>query len=132
MSRSRPISRIVLLLALLEGGWLAFDGAHAFITGDYVTPGSGPYAHQLGPWSQLVSSLGIPPRSALMKSIHLGLGLGWLGVAASYAGGFSWARKGMLVCALLGLWYLPFGTLASLLQIILLLVLGRSEAENGG
>jgi hypothetical protein len=29
------------LLALLEGGWLAFDGIHAFATGDYVTPSSG-------------------------------------------------------------------------------------------
>ncbi len=33
---------IVVLLAFVEGGWLAFDGGHALVTGDYVTPSSGP------------------------------------------------------------------------------------------
>ena len=32
------IGWIVLLLALVEGGWFAFDGATALVTGDYVTP----------------------------------------------------------------------------------------------
>ena len=33
---------VVLALALIEGGWLAFDGGHALILGDYVTPESAP------------------------------------------------------------------------------------------
>jgi hypothetical protein len=111
---------IVLLLALLEGGWLAFDGGHALITGDYVTPSSGDHAGQLGPWSKLVSAIGIEPRSTTMKLVHLVLGAVWLAIMVCFACRFSWAWWGMLVCACAGLWYLPFGTLLSILQIILL------------
>ena len=116
------LSWIVLLLAVLEAGWLTFDGARALIVGDYVTARSGPYAGQLGPWSKLVAAAGIPPRSTLMKGIHVGLGALWLAVAACFALDFPWARQAMLVCAVLGLWYLPFGTLLSLVQIVLLLL----------
>ena len=42
-----------------------------------------------------------------------------------FALGRPWAWRGMLVCAVLGLWYLPFGTLLSIIQIILLLVEAR-------
>jgi len=125
MTSSPWLSRIVLLLALLEAGWLAFDGSRALIVGDYVTPRSGPHAGQLGPWSKLVAAVGIEPRSTLMKTIHVGLGVAWLAVAVAYAVGESWAARGMLVCAILGLWYLPIGTVLSLAQVVLLLVLRR-------
>lgn len=113
---------VVILLALIEGGWLAFDGGRALVVGDYVTPESGQHAGQLGPWSKLVSAVGIEPRSTLMKSIHLALGGAWLIVSVCYVLGMSWAWSGLLACAILGLWYLPFGTVLSLLQIVLLLL----------
>lgn len=113
---------LVLVLAFLEGGWLAFDGGRALLVGDYVTPKSGTHAGQLGPWSKLVAAVGIEPRSTLMKSIHLVLGICWLVVMVCFAMGLRWASSGMLVCAVLGLWYLPFGTLLSLVQIGLLLL----------
>ena len=117
----RPIGWLVLLMALVEGGWLAFDGAHGLITGDYVTPSSGDYAGRLGPWSKLVEAVGIDPRSTLMMSIHLALGVGWLLVMFAYVKGVRVAKGGMILFAVLGLWYLPFGTLLSVLQIVLLL-----------
>ena len=113
---------IVLALAFIEGGWLAFDGGRALVVGDYVTPRSGPSAGQLGPWSRVVSAVGIEPRSTLMKSIHLGLGVVWLGVMVCFAMGLSWAWAAMLACAVLGLWYFPFGTVLGIVQIILLLL----------
>jgi hypothetical protein len=120
MASSPWLSRILLLLALLEAGWLAFDGTRALIVGDYVTPRSGPHAGQLGPWAKLVAAVGIEPRSTLMKGIHVGLGVAWLLVAISFAAGQSWAWRGMMVCAVLGLWYLPVGTVLGLAQIALL------------
>lgn len=66
---------LVVLLALIEGGWLGFDGGHAVVTGDYVTPSSGRHAGQLDPWSKLVVGIGIEPGSTLMKTIPLALGL---------------------------------------------------------
>ena len=113
---------IVVLFAFIEGGWLAYDGGHALVTGEYVTPTSGEYAGQLGPWSKLVSSVGIDPRSTLMKSIHLILGLVWVAMIACFVLRMPWAWRGMFICAVAGLWYLPFGTLLSVIQIVLLLL----------
>jgi hypothetical protein len=116
------IGWVVIALAVNEAGWLAFDGARALIKGDYVTPRSGKYAGQLGPWSKLVTLAGIDPRSTLMKAIHVALGATWLLVILAFAAGLSWAWTGMLICAISGLWYLPFGTLLSAIQIVLLLL----------
>lgn len=113
---------VVLCLALIEGGWLAFDGSRALIVGDYVTLKSGQYAGELGPWSAVVSAVGLEPRSTLMKSIHLALGLAWLGMVICFALKLPGAWWGLLTCAALGLWYLPFGTLLSIIQIALLLL----------
>jgi hypothetical protein len=113
---------VIVVLGLMQGGWLAFDGSRALIVGDYVTPGSGQYAGQLGPWSKLVSAIGIEPRSTMMKSIHVGLGALWLVTTVCFALRMPWAWSGMLACAVLSLWYLPFGTLFGVIQIILLLL----------
>jgi hypothetical protein len=113
---------VVLVLAFIEAGWLAFDGGRALVVGDYVTPTSGQYAGELGPWANVVSAIGIDPRSTLMKSIHVGLGTAWLAVIVCFALRMPWAWSGMLVCAVLGLWYLPFGTLLGVIQIVLLLL----------
>jgi hypothetical protein len=115
---------IIIYLALSEAGWMALDGSRALIVGDYVTPSSGEYAGQLGPWSRLVSAVGIPPRSTLMKAIFVGYGLIWLLITAAFA--FSnapWTWYAMFLAALFSLWYLPIGTAFGLLQLILLLIL---------
>lgn len=111
---------IVVVLATIEAGWLAFDGAHALITGDYITPSSGAFAGQLGPWAKLVSTLGVDPRSTLMKVAHVLIGAVWLGVIATFIFRTPWSWAGMIACAALGLWYLPVGTLFSMTQIVLL------------
>jgi hypothetical protein len=111
---------LVVALALLEGGWLAFDGARALVVGDYVTPATGEHAGKLGPWAGVVSAVGIEPRSTLMKSIHLALGLAWLLAAIGLLLGRPCARAALLTCAVLGLWYLPFGTLIGIIAIVLL------------
>jgi hypothetical protein len=116
------IGWLILLLAFVEGGWLAFDGSRALVVGDYVTPQSGKFAGQLGPWSKLVSAVGIEPRSTTMKLIHLVIGVVWLFLMVCFALRLPWAWWGMLACATAGLWYLPFGTVLSVIQIVLLLL----------
>jgi hypothetical protein len=74
----RWLTRVVAVLAIIEAGWMLFDGSRALILGDYVTPTSGPYAGQLGPWTKLVSRVGIEPRSTLMKCIFTIYGAVWL------------------------------------------------------
>lgn len=121
-SDMKALAWIIVALGLMQGGWLAFDGSRALIVGDYVTPGSGQYAGQLGPWAKLVSGVGIEPRSTLMKSVHLALGVLWIVMTVCFMLRVPWAWSGMLTCAVLSLWYLPFGTLFGVIQIILLLL----------
>jgi len=125
------IGWIVIGLAVIEGGWLLFDGLHAFATGDYVTPSTGRHAGQLGPWSKLWSSAGIDPRSTLVRSVHVGIGAAWLGAIAAFLLGASWGWGAMLACAIAGVWYLPFGTLLSVIQIALLLLPALRESRPG-
>jgi hypothetical protein len=113
---------LVVLLAAMTQGWMAYDGAHALLRGDYVTPKSGQYAGQLGPWAKVVSAAGIEPRSTLMKIIFVAYGGVTLLIAIGFILGFKWAWWGMLVAAILGLWYLPFGTLLNIIMIVLLLL----------
>lgn len=112
---------IVVLLALVEAGWFALDGTKALVTGDYVTPKTGQYAGQLGPWSKLVQAVGIEPRSTLMKSIFAVYGTIWLVIIVSFIFDASFSRWAMVAAAAGAVWYLPFGTLLSVLQVAILL-----------
>ncbi len=113
---------IVAALVVLNGGWMAFDGTRALIVGDYITPKTGQYAGQLGPWSKVAQAAGIAPRSTLMKSIFVVYGLVYLIVMVAFLLKASWAWSAMLIAAALGLWHLPFGTLINLIVIVLLLL----------
>jgi hypothetical protein len=117
---------LVVLLALIEAGWMTYDGSRALTRGDYVTPTTGPHAGQLGPWQHVVRLVGIAPRSTLMKSIFVVYGLLWLAIIGLFLKGVSWASTAMLVAAIGALWYLPVGTVVSALQIVGLLVLRRA------
>ena len=119
-SRSAWRVWVVLVLVIFNGGWMAFDGARALLVGDYVTPTTGQYADQLGPWSSLVEAVGIAPRSTLMKWIFVVYGAGYLLVTVAYLRERRWAWRGVVFSAVLGLWYVPFGTLINLAVIALI------------
>jgi hypothetical protein len=119
----------IVALSFFEAGWMVFDGARALMVGDYVTPSTGEHAGQLGPWTGIVESLGLEPRSTLMKLVFVVYGAAWLAVVACFALDHRWARGAMLVAAVGSLWYLWVGTVTSAIVIVLLLVgmaLGRS------
>ena len=111
---------VVVGLVILNAGWMTFDGSRALLVGDYVTPTTGRHAGQLGPWSKLVEAVGIQPRSTLMKWIFVIYGAGYLLTMLAFMLKVPWAWWGVLVAAVLGLWYLPFGTLINLVVIVLI------------
>ena len=113
---------IIVILVTFTAGWMLFDGSRALIVGDYTTPKTGEYAGQLGPWSNLVKSIGIEPRSTLMKLIFVGYGLAAFVVLACFVFGFAWARTALMIICILGLWFLPIGTITNLISLILLLI----------
>lgn len=114
---------ILTACVIIQAGWIAFDGGRALLVGDYVTPSRGEQAGQLGPWSRLVSAVGIEPRGTPMKMTFVRYGLVWLVVCLAFMLGVSWAWWAMVALAVGALWYLPFGTLLSLIQVALLLLL---------
>jgi hypothetical protein len=116
---------ISLLLIASSASWMVFDGTRALILGDYVTPQTGEFAGQLGPWSNLVKAIGIESRSLGMKLIFIAQGLATFIVIICYILNKSWARSGLLIVMLLGLWYLPIGTLLNLTALILQLLTRR-------
>ena len=114
-----------LILIASTASWMFFDGTRALIVGDYVTSQTGEFAGQLGPWSNLVQAIGIEPHSVWMKLIFIIQGLGTLAIVVSYVLNKSWAWTSLLIAMLLGLWYLPIGTLVNLIALILLLLTRR-------
>lgn len=113
---------VVMILAAVEAFWMLFDGSRALVVGDFVTPRSGPYAGQLGPWTHLVRAVGIEPRSTLMKSVFVAYGTAWLAVLVclvAFPGAWTWWA--MVAAAAGALWFLPVGTLFSTIQLVLLI-----------
>ena len=116
-----PIRIVIVLCVAIEAGWMAFDGTRALIVGDYVTPSSGPRQGQLGPWSRVVSTVGLNPRGTPVKLGIAVYGIAWLLLAAAFARGAAWSWAAMLAAAIGALWYAPVGTVLSLVQIATLL-----------
>ena len=111
---------VIIILITLTAGWMLADGLRALTIGDYFTPASGEYAGQLGPWTLLVQALGIEPRSTFMKFVFVIYGVAALIAVTGFALNQPWGRNALIAIALLGLWYLPIGTAANVVALILL------------
>ena len=111
---------IIIILVTLSAGWMLADGLRALTLGNYFTQSSGEYAGQLGPWAILVQAIGIEPRSTFMKIVFVVYGIAALIAVTGFALNQPWGRNSLIAAALLGLWYLPIGTAANIVAIILL------------
>ena len=111
---------ITSLIAMVVGGWMIFDGIHVLSTGKYFGP------EKPGPWSDVVASIGLDPfRFGILFIV---LGLLWLLFLTAMLLHQPWAWYAALVTTILTLWYLPVGTVLSLVYIVLLLVF-RSKLQ---
>ncbi|MDQ3957493.1 MAG: hypothetical protein M3273_04135, partial [Actinomycetota bacterium] len=94
----------------------------ALVAGDYFTPASGAHAGELGPWARVVESVGIDPRSPVMKTFFVIYGMLWIAAIVAFALGQRWSWFAMLALALGSVWYLTVGTIVSAIVVILLFV----------
>jgi len=108
---------------------MTFDGLRALIVGDYLTPATGPYAGQLGPWSGVVSAVGIAPRSSMMKVAFVIFGVAWLSSTAGFVLRKKWSAVALAVLAIATLWSLPVGTVIAALILTGLAPLGVRSAR---
>ena len=104
---------IIIILAVLNFGFMTVDGSRALIVGDYFRPETGEYAGQLGPWTTIVSAIGINPESGLMKGIFIAWGGLGLILTVSFAMRVRRADRALLFFNLASFWYLVVGTLSS-------------------
>jgi hypothetical protein len=126
----RILRVVITILALGPGFFMTFDGTRALVVGDYVTPSRGPYAGQLGPWSDVVAAVGIPPRSTPMKAAFVACGLAWLVANAAFFRRAPAGARMLAAISVLTLWYLPIGTIVSVAVLIGLAIL-RSRGHDG-
>jgi len=100
------------VIALAEGGFMVADGIRNLLTGTYFGGGA------LGPWSGLLTAVGLDPTH--FGAAFLLLGLAWLAALAGLLAGARWAWRGGLAAGVLTLWYLPLGTALAAAWIALL------------
>ena len=108
------VKLLISLAALLVGGWMIFDGIHVLSTGKYFGP------EKPGPPSDLVAAAGLDPFRLGVPFIALGVL--WLVFTTAMMLGQGWAWSASLVTAVLTLWYLPVGTVLSVIYIVLLII----------
>lgn len=103
---------IFLVVALLNGGWMIFDGVHVISKGKYFGP------PEPGPWSRIVSKVGLDPFS--LGPLFVLLGAVWMVAAAGILSGSSWGWGLALSVSICSLWYISVGTVLSLFSIVAL------------
>lgn len=102
------------IIALLVGGWMIFDGVYIHVYGKYFGP------EEPGPWAGLVRASGLDPFS--FGKVFIVIGALWLFFLAGVLLDQSWAWYGAVIVAVCSLWYLPVGTILSIIYLALLLI----------
>jgi len=115
----------VILLVVLEAGWITFDGAQALRTGVYLKPRLGAYGGRVGEWTRVASVLGARPASTRAKWTLIGYGIAWLCAAFAFARGAGWAWWVLFVFAGGALWYSILAVPLFLAQMLLLIAVRR-------
>jgi hypothetical protein len=106
------ITNLIIILSLLLGGWMLFDGIYVINNGKYY--GSA----EPGPWHFIFKFIGINHFD--LGPLFITYGIVWL-----YLIGFFWSGQGrglkwLKYMALGTLWYLIPGTLVALVLLLLL------------
>jgi hypothetical protein len=107
-----------VLLAVAVGGWMLVDGVHCLLRGKYIGP------DKPGPWSIPFIAIGINPFR--LAPLFIVLGVCWLVALVCLLTAppnlvpAAWIIS--LMVAVASLWYLPVGTVLSLVYIAVLVI----------
>ncbi|GAB2980898.1 hypothetical protein GCM10027049_15640 [Mucilaginibacter puniceus] len=108
---------IVIVLSLLNGLYMLADGVYVLLNNKYIGP------EKPGPWANIFSSLNIDVFK--IGPLFITYGVGWLCFVIAYLYNMSWAFSLGIAMSVLTLWYLPAGTIFSLIVLVLLIVLKK-------
>ncbi|WP_083987449.1 hypothetical protein [Corynebacterium mustelae] len=121
-------SSIIGILAFITAGYMILDATRHFLGYGFLAPSG-----QLGPWATVASLIGIEPDSSAMAAIFFAYGALLLGATVFYLRTRNLASaKVLIVVAICGLWYVPFGTFCLLVMIFLLArnIIGSRNAHH--
>ena len=104
---------LVIGLAAIQGLWMLIDGIYVLLNGKYIGP------EKPGPWASLVSLTGIDVFK--LGPLFVAFGVAWLVFAGAVFGQASWARLFGIVLSIATLWYMPVGTVISIVILIALI-----------
>jgi hypothetical protein len=103
---------LITILGLLNGGYMLLDGIFVVLKGKYMGP------EKPGPWANIFYKLNIDPIK--MGPMFIVFGLLWLIWLFGLWTNQSWTYTFGLAMCLLTLWYLPVGTLFSVIIMAVL------------
>lgn len=109
---------LITILGLLNGGYMLLDGIYVMLKGKYIGP------ERPGPWSYLFEKMGI--NVFKLGPLFIVFGVLWLIWLYALWTQQNWAFTFGIVVCLLTLWYLPVGTLFSII-ILLVLIFARQK-----
>ena len=109
---------LITILGFLNGGYMLLDGIFVLIKDKYIGP------EKPGPWANLFYKLNIDVFK--LGPVFIVFGLLWLIWLYGLWTNQNWVYTFGLVISILTLWYLPVGTLFSII-ILLALIFARQK-----
>lgn len=111
---------LITLLGFINGAYMFADGLFVLLKGKYIGP------EKPGPWAHLFYKMNI--NVFKLGPLFIVFGLAWLSWILALWTNQSWALLFGLIISVLSLWYLPIGTLFSVIILIVLLT-AKSKLE---
>lgn len=105
----------ITILGLLNGGYMLIDGVYVILNGKYIGP------PKPGPWANLFYKLNVDVFK--LGPLFIGFGLIWLIFLFGLWTNQSWAHIFGVIISVLTLWYLPVGTIVSIIILVLLMIM---------
>ena len=106
---------LVIVLSLINGLWMLIDGIYVMANGKYIGP------EKPGPWASLIGLTGVDVFK--LGPVFVLFGIAWVVFGAAVFSNAGWAKNFGIALSLLTLWYLPFGTMISVIVLVGLLFL---------
>lgn len=104
---------LLIIAALANGGYMLADGIYVLLKGKYIGP------EKPGPWAGLFNMMQV--NVFQLGPLFIAFGAGWFIWLFALLTGQHWAWTAGLIMGFATLWYLPFGTLLSVITLLLLL-----------
>jgi len=104
---------LITILGILNGGYMLIDGIYVMLNGKYIGP------EKPGPWSYIFEKMGMDVFK--LSPLFIIIGSIWLLVIYGLWTNQNWTYGLGITLSILTLWYLPVGTLVSLITLGILL-----------